>query len=384
MKKKIIKFFLYDVLLDKEDICDREKEIAVLIAAAKDNKRIVLLAPRRYGKTSLVKNVVGRALTETRPKRLVLAVDFMGVGSLHSISARLEHGLGRALAESFSPINLLKRAADFFRKLSMRIDVDPMTGAPSVSFGLGSNDDRKNILSLLDSITRLSEKHPLMLILDEFQDIVLVPEAEGLIRSFLQQLSKSSIFILGSKRHLMERMLGNANAPLFQFGDEMHLDPIPFTAWQPYFSERLEPLDVNISSDGLQYLLDRMCHVPNAICELGAWIQERHSERTLMAKDIEIALNDMVETKQGYAYRLMSVSEGEKELLMTIAKKGFVSEPQGADFIRGLRTSKSGVGKMLQKLLDSGIIEQELGKGWRLSDPVFAHYLSRLSPSSKK
>ena len=374
-----MRFFQYDVLLDKEDVCDREKEIAALMAAAKGNKRVVLLAPRRYGKTSLVRNVVGSAMADGHPKRLVLAVDFMGVESLHSIAARLEHGLGRALAESFSPANLLKRAADLFRKLSMRIDVDPLTGAPSVGIGLASGDDRKNILSLLDGIAGLSEKQPLMLILDEFQDIVFVPEAEGILRAFLQRLTKASVFILGSKRHLMERMLGNANAPLFQFGDEMHLDPIPIEAWQPYFSERLKPFGTDISPDGLEYLLGRMCHVPNAVCELGAWIQERCPGRSLKAADVEMALNEMVETKQGYAYRLMNMSEGEKELLTTIAKKGFVSEPHGADFVRDLRTSKSGVGKMLQKLLDAGIVEQELGKGWRLSDPVFAHYLSRLS-----
>lgn len=379
MNKKPIKFFQYDVLLDKEDICNREKEIAALIAAAKTNKRIVLLAPRRYGKTSLVKNVVGSAMSVVRPKRLVLAVDFMGVESLYSIAARLEHGLGRSLAESFSPANLLKRAANLFKKLSMHIDVDPITGTPSVSIGLRSDDDRKNILSLLDGIVQLSEKQPLMLILDEFQDIIFVPEAEGLIRSFLQQLSKASIFILGSKRHLMERMLGNANAPLFQFGDEMYLGPIAYEAWEPYFSERLKPFGTNISADGLKYLLDRMCHVPNAICELGAWIQERCSGKMLETADVEVALNYMVETKQGYAYRMMGMSEGEKELLMTIAKKGFVAEPHGADFIRELRISKSGVGKILQKLLDAGIVEQEIEKGWRLSDPVFAHYLSRLS-----
>lgn len=379
MKKKPIKFFQYDVLLDKGDICNREKEIAALIAAAKANKRIVLLAPRRYGKTSLVKNVVGLAMRKARPKRLVLTVDFMGVESLHSIAARLEHGLSRSLAESFSPTNLLKRAANLFKKLSIHIDVDPITGTPSVSIGLRSDDDCKNILSLLDGIVQLSEKQPLMLIFDEFQDITFVPEAEGLIRAVLQQLSKASIFILGSKRHLMEKMFSNANAPFFQFGDEMHFDPIAYEAWEPYFLERLKPLGINISPDGLRYLLDRMCHVPNAICELGAWIQERCPGKTLKTADVEMALNNMVEAKQGYAYRMMGMSEGEKELLMTIAKRGFVAEPHGADFIRELRISKSGVGKMLQKLLDAGIVEQEIEKGWRLSDPVFAHYLSRLS-----
>ncbi|MFH1830484.1 MAG: hypothetical protein ABH871_06895 [Pseudomonadota bacterium] len=378
MGKKQIRIFQYDVLLDKEDICDREKEIAALTAAAKTGKRVILLAPRRYGKTSLVKNVVGSAIAHARPKRLVLAADFMGVESLHSIAARLEHGLGQTLAESYSPSILLKRAKDLFRKLSMRIDVDPVTGAPSVGIGLSSGDDRKNILTLLDSIVEFSEQQPLMLIFDEFQDIAFVPEAEAILRSFLQKLSKTSVFILGSKRHLMERMLGNANAPLFQYGDEMHLEPIPFEAWKPYFSERLKPFGTEITPEGLRYLLDRMCQVPNAICELGAWIQERCTGKTLEVADVEMALNDMVEMKQGYVYRLFNMSEREKTLLISLANKGFVLEPQGADFLRELRISKSGVGKMLQKLLDAGIVEQEIDKGWRLSDPVFAHYLSRM------
>lgn len=379
MKKKPIKFFQYDVLIEKDDICDREVEIATLINAAKKNKKIVLLAPRRYGKTSLVKNVVGNAMKNGRPKRLVLSVDFMEVKSLHSIADRLKHGLSLALTDSFSPSSIIKRAKDLLRKLSVRIDIDPLTGIPSANIALDSRDDRTNILTLFESIVRLSKKQPLMLILDEFQDIALVPEAEGLIRSHLQQLSSSSIFLLGSKRHLMERMFGNANAPFFQFGDEMHLDPIPFKAWQPYFMERLKPMGLNITPEGLYYLLDRMYHVPNAICELGAWIQEHSNEQALSEADIESALNDMVEKKQGYAYRMMGISEGEREVLRAIAMKGYVEEPLGTDFMRGLRISKSGVGKILQKLLDVGLLEQEVDEGWRISEPVFAHYLHHVS-----
>lgn len=76
----------------------------------------------------------------------------------------------------------------------------------------------------------------------------------------------------------------------------------------------------------------------------------------------------------------MGMSEGERELLSAIAKRGFVAEPHGTDFVRGLRISKSGIGKMLQKLLDTGILEQEVEKGWRISEPVFAHYLRRVMP----
>jgi len=54
-----------------------------------------------------------------------------------------------------------------------------------------------------------------------------VPEAAALLRNALQQVNKAAIIIMGSKRHLMDRMINDNNAPLFHYGDEMNLGPIP-------------------------------------------------------------------------------------------------------------------------------------------------------------
>jgi uncharacterized protein len=313
--------FLYDVLIDKKDICDRTREIKQLLKAAKKSDRTILLAPRRYGKTSLVKNIVGNAALRFRPKRLVIAVDFMSVTSLGSIATRLNHGIGQGLAGCFSSASLMEQASRLLNRFSVGLELNPITGVPSVQLKVDSTSDQESLLLLGGAITAMEKRQPLVLIFDEFQDVGLIPEAEGLFRSMLQSLGNSSVFLLGSKRHLMDKMFGNANAPLFGYGDEMTLGPIPFQAWEPYFSERLATRGAAISSKGLSYLITRMCDVPNAICELGAWLQENYAGKRINEREVEIALDEMVDKKQGYAYRLAGLTSTQRQILQGMATR---------------------------------------------------------------
>jgi len=372
-----MKEFKYDILISEDDVCNRKQEMATLLKAAQKNKRIVLLAPRRYGKTSLIKNVISSKVRETQPKKLIIFVDLMEVESLSSIAERIEYGVTKALAKSPNITNLIKIIANVFKNIALQIDVDALTGLPSLVFKKNSANDKKNLAAILDGICSLAEKQPIVLILDEFQDIAFIPEAQGIFRATLQQITNSAIFILGSKRHIMEEMLNKNTAPLFHFGDEMHLGPIAEEEWLPYFAERLEPKKVSLNREALHYLCERMCQVPNAICEIGAWIQEQYYNKQLNTNDIEQTLNNMVECKQSYAYRLQNFSGKEKIFLQAIAKLNFVTQPHSLEFLKTVNIPKSSVGKLLKKFTDHGIIEMELTKGWRLSDPVFAHYLRR-------
>ena len=48
--------FKYGTVVSGKDFADRQKELKELSAKLKDPVRIFLLAPRRYGKTSLIEN----------------------------------------------------------------------------------------------------------------------------------------------------------------------------------------------------------------------------------------------------------------------------------------------------------------------------------------
>jgi len=51
--------FKYGTVVSGEDFANRDKELRELASKLKETVRIFLVAPRRYGKTSLIKNVLG-------------------------------------------------------------------------------------------------------------------------------------------------------------------------------------------------------------------------------------------------------------------------------------------------------------------------------------
>lgn len=372
---KNLKTFKYDVLIDEKDFCNRTKEIATLTKRAKQSKRTVLFAPRRYGKTSLVKNVIGNRYRKASAKGVLIYIDLMDVRSFQSISERLQHGIAKSLSQHFPIRTLIKSMAGMLKHLSLSINLDPITGQPNMNFGIKDLETQKGCRQLMEAMKKLSNKFHLMVVLDEFQDISFVEEAEAVFRSFLQEITNSSIFILGSKKHLLKLMFSDVNAPLFNFGDEIHLTPIKSDEWLSYFSERLKQVGTKIGEEEIIWIMNQMYNVPNAICELGAWLMDECPNVTLAIDKIKNELSEMVDSKQSYAYLLQTYTENERNVLKQIAISKFVLEPYSMSFLDSLRVSKSSVGKIIKKLMDLGTIEFENDKGYRISDPILGYYL---------
>lgn len=371
------KTFKYDVLIDAADLCDRESEQKELLKRAQAKKHTIVFAPRRYGKTSLVKNVVGVDFFNLSRRHLVLFFDLMGVQSLESIAKRLHHGMSQALSQRFPVKTLLQDVTDHLRGLSLQVDVDPATGQPSLTLTTKGQEPKNEITQLMGCVRTLARKYPTMIILDEFHDITFVPEAEALFRGLLQELGETAVFILGSKRHLLTLMFQDAHAPLFHYGDETHLGPIPTKDWLTYFRERMASKRIGIGEEELKWMLATLCDVPNAICEFGAWLVENvASETTLTVGLLRQQLDNMVESKQSYTYLLQGYTEKECEVMSALAQRHFTLEPHAEAFLKSIRVSKSSVGKIIKKLMDRGLIEHEPEKGLRLSDPLLGHYLA--------
>ncbi|PIR25952.1 MAG: hypothetical protein COX62_07000 [Deltaproteobacteria bacterium CG_4_10_14_0_2_um_filter_43_8] len=371
-----VKSFKYDVLIGPEDLCNREEERKSFLSAAKKGKRVVLFAPRRYGKTSLIRNIVGLDFQKGSRKHFLLNFDLMDVRSMESIEERLHTGLTHALSSHFSPKKILAEIIGYLKGFTVQIDQNPNTGQPSVQLTSKKKEAKKNIYDYFDSIKQLSKKYKLMIVLDEFHDIAFVEGAEALFRIFLQELQDTAIFILGSKRHLLKVMFQDSNAPLFHYGDEAHLYPISVEHWLPYFQERLHPAKLKIEEAALSYLVKKMYDVPNAICEVGEWLRENVPQKTIITKTVvEQQLSDLIQRKQSFAYLLQAYSEKEKTVLKMISFFEFVKEPSSDNFLKTVRLPKSTTSHIIKKLLDVGAIEFEIEKGYRVSDPLLGYYL---------
>ena len=125
---------------------NREQELEALVADARSGRNVVIISPRRYGKSSLVLRARERLLQE---HALVAYVDLLKTATLHDFSSELAGALYNAVA---GPARRLKhQVADVFATLPVRpkITVNP-TGTWGVE--LTVPDRKPDADALLNSV----------------------------------------------------------------------------------------------------------------------------------------------------------------------------------------------------------------------------------------
>jgi len=370
-----MKEFIFDRLVDRENICGLELEKKQIKKLIDGEQNIVLYAQRNYGKTSLIKNVIMEDFRKEHKKSFVYFVDLMGVKDLDSIVSRLKHGLEHSIKESFPIKNLANSIGEFFTNLRATISIDAGTGIPSVA--IESANVRKRQITIEDiflNIGEIGKKMPALIVLDEFQDISLVPEAESLFRNAFQQLKSLPIIILGSKKHLLKNIFALPKSPLANFGTDVVIEPIDYNKYHNYINERFAYKNLKIDEKDCEYLQDLMQRQPEAINLLCYEIYQNNKsqkiDKKLIAETLEKILN-----QRGKRFETMvsSFSSAEEKVLIGIAKEKEVMQPQGKAFTSKVSLTARTVKANLDKLMNRGIIDLE--GGYYVCDPLLSVYL---------
>ena len=202
------------------EMIDREAEAARLRALAEGGHASRLVAPRRYGKTSLLRRVLLEAADAGWATALV---DLEGVLSLSSMVVRMERAYDRSLK---GPV---RRTVDaLFRSWKVGLSL----GAGGFTASIQSNpriDVESVFLRLLDLPAKVHERtgSRSLVAFDEFQDLLRVDGADGMLRSVIQhQAGVASYAFAGSAPTLMERLFEDPSRPLLEHAVPVELGPL--------------------------------------------------------------------------------------------------------------------------------------------------------------
>lgn len=370
--------FQYDTLVDRINICNREHDIKSVKSLINRKRPTILYAPRRFGKTSLVKNIIIEDFKKEHKDNAVIFANFMGVGNLLSISLRLQEAVTKLIYEITPLKSRLGDIVGYFKNLTVVLTPDPITGAPSLEIKGHLEKPQLTISELFSVVKKLSKKRTLLIVFDEFQDISLVKEAEALLRTELQEFINTPVIILGSKRILLEKMFSSNKSSFFNYGEELNLENISAKDWLPYFNERLKKARSSIELGSVSLLLDLMCDVPNSVCEVGAWLTEYCGDQVITKEVLTKSLDTLIENKeQSFRFQLSLLSRSEKSVFHEIAKNKFVEHPTSKSFLQAIKPSGSAAQKIIYRLVENGILEWEFEKGYRISDPLLRYFVLR-------
>jgi uncharacterized protein len=373
--------FRFGSLVLDESFADRETERNELVADVRNGQDVVVFAPRRYGKSSLVWSAIQALEGEGI---LVARVDLMRTPTKERLAAMLAHSIFERIA---SPVERLKeRALAPFRGLRLQptITVDPEDGSYSFSFepGRRAADVDATLERLLQLPAELggAGKRRTALVMDEFQEIVEVdPSLPLLLRSVFQEQPDVAHVYLGSKRHVMEEIFNDANKAFWHSAKSVELGPIAAAAFAPFVVERFERTGRGIEEEAVARLLEVTGGHPYATQELAYFLWEQVPEgESASSGRFERALSAVLRSEHAHFSLLWEdASRVQRLVLQALAR-----EP-GRPFTAAYRERhdlppSTNVQKALRALERRETVAGTEGV-YRIVEPFLAEWL-RLSP----
>lgn len=356
-----------------EYFCDREIETKRLVSALRNERDVTLMAPRRYGKTGLIRNVFNQIKDECA----VVYLDIYSTRNLAEFTRAFASSVIGALDTKTEKI--MADVAKFFK--SCRPTVTPQeSGMPTFSFDLATSSQAE--ATLKDAFDYIVAKdRRLVVAIDEFQQILEYPEqgTEALLRGYMQFAPQVHFVFSGSRRHLMREMFMTPRHPFYQSSDIMSLDVIEQKKYAAFARKFFNDKGKTFEDEVFAYLYTRfdgitwyVQSVLNRLWEYGGGVAE--------VCQIDEAVDDLVETRQfEFAELYRSQGDNAKLLLLAIAKLGVVPAPQSGEFVAasGIR-SASTVASALEGLVKKDLVYRR-EDGYVVYDRFFDIWLRSLA-----
>ena len=371
----IMKKFIFDGLVDRDNICNLEAERKALHQAVERGTKIVLYGPRNHGKTSVVRNIVIEDFRKRYRRGFVFFVDLLGVDDLESLAERLAAGLERCFAESFPVKHLLENAGRFLGSLRPEISVDAQTGSPALALKTGGAPAAVTVHTIWDHIMAIARERSALVVLDEFQDVALVHQGPQVMRYGLEALGAVPTIVMGSKRHMLSDLFARPDAPLAGWGTDLEFGPIPYESYHRYILERFEVAGLTITPEAAKVMQDMLQRVPEAINRVGQQILELFSAQAIGVPEIQAAVLETLRMRASrYEGYLEPFSGTDQRVMVAVARRGTVEQPQSKSFIGSIELTARTVGLSIRRLWNRGVVERHAGS-YRIADPLLAAFL---------
>jgi hypothetical protein len=373
-------FTFGDLALD-ESFTDREDELRELASDMRNGQNVLVYAPRRYGKSSLV---LRAAQTAMRRKALVGYCDLMKIPTKERFAAALAKTI---YADIASPVGqAFERAAELFRSLRIRptMEVDPADGTLRFSFqpGRRRSDIDETIERLLELFGELAaeRKRRVVIIFDEFQEVVsLDPKFPNLMRAVFQTQPEVSHVYLGSKRHILERIFNDKNEPFWRSAKQLEIGMIQPAKFEPFIGERFAASGKTIGEEALHQLLEISGGHPYGTQELAYFVWELVPPGAeAMLETVDDALTRVLRSEHNHFTQLWDEAPHPQRLLMF----ALAEEPTAAVYSAPYHERHELPANPTLQTALRGLINKEIvGRGpygdYTLIEPFLAQWLLR-------
>jgi len=369
--------FIYGEVVTGENFANRTHEIRELNRDLKDCEKIFLISPRRYGKTSLIINILAKL---RKDGVYPIYIDLYKVTSLHKLLELYSREIAMVVETKLEKaIRFIKEVLPGLRpKITISAD-----GIPSIGIDYVSN--RQEVLKFLNEVYDLPQKLALkkknfVVAFDEFQEVRNFngETIEKSMRASFQHQRNVGYLFAGSKKHMLNDMIYNKNRAFYKIGKVMNLNKIPREEFSNFLEKKFKKTGFKLEKNVIDKVLNIVENYPyNAqfLCHK-LWDMNR-DKKIIGIGNVEVALRNLISEQNPFYLSLWdSLTLHQRNVLRAIANFGgekiFSQEFAEATGI----ISGSTLQTCVELLIRKGIIEKN-NAIYEITDVFFKEWIKR-------
>lgn len=354
--------FKFGSIVDEPYYTDRKEELKKVLSVLNSENHLVLISPRRYGKTSLIDKAT--RLSE----RPVINIDLQLITSVTDLATQILRRVYR-----LHPFEKVRQFVRHFRVIPT-VSVNPVTNAVDVSFvpdGLHS-PVLEDVLNLVESLS--NNKNKTIVVFDEFQEAKQIDA--GLLkflRAIMQHHKKINYVFLGSQESLIRDIFEKKKSPFYHFGQLMTLEKIPYDDFFLYLQHGL-----NLPGKKKQDIANEILSITDChpyYTQMLAFVVWNNLLRSVKPEKAVIdAILEILQMNDIHYERLWNnLNKTDKKLLFGLVV--LTESPLSEAFYRKSNLSApSTVFSCLKRLMTNGILIKS-GSVYEIDDPFFKRWL---------
>jgi AAA+ ATPase superfamily predicted ATPase len=361
MKKNPFKF---GSIVEGPYFTNRTEEIARVKSIINSSNHLIVISPRRFGKSSLVFKVISQF------DRPVIALDLQLITGIEDFATQLLKRVYRVY-----PFEKIRQFVQHFRIIPT-VSVNPVSSEVDIAFHPSSSSMPvlEDVLNLVEKLS--NEKKRAIVVFDEFQEVQQIdPNLTRQLRSVMQHHQHVNYVFLGSQESLIRNIFEKKKSPFYHFGMVMPLGKIPQKDFEAYLASGFRDLTDNPENIARAILGFSDCH-PYYTQQLAFVVWEILSQNDKVDDPMAQAIDELVRNHDMDYERIWNAfNKTDKKLLigLTISNQTPLSEAFYRKFDLG---APSTVYSSLKRLMQNGAI-MKADNRYGIDDPFFKQWIKQ-------
>lgn len=348
--------------------CNRLQERNWLSNNIASGKHSIIIAPRRFGKSSLADKVI---MDMNLP---AVTLNFNACADSDEVEQVIRRGVGQLINVAIGSVDkLLASLRRYLTHLNPKIIID----GKGAHLELSSENNTPATVKIEESLSMLEKllkekKQRAIMVFDEFQMVGLIAKGKGIeaaIRNVIQEADNLTILFSGSHRHLLKIIFEDNSRPLYKLCRKLHLKRIAAKHYREHLAQAAvqqwqAELDKRVINEIL-FLSERHPFYLNYLCDI-VWT---NADKVPNLSEVNQAWQQLLEEERSDAQaEIASFSMAQKKVL-----KFLVHQQAGAllsaHTVKEIGLATSTIAASLKALTEKDVIEK-IDDSYQIINPV--------------